>query len=71
MHYHFRLRGSRLDISNHAYMQKMCEDALVAAGVLPNDDPKHVGSITITAEKAGKSEPEEVTVEIAPATPSS
>jgi hypothetical protein len=31
MHYHFRLRGSRLDVSNHAYMQKMCEDALVAA----------------------------------------
>lgn len=50
-HYHFRLHGSRLDISNHAYMLKMTEDALVAAGILPGDEQKYVGQITITAER--------------------
>jgi hypothetical protein len=34
--------------------------------VLPDDDQKHVASITLTAEKAGKAEPEEVTVTILP-----
>lgn len=62
-HYHFRLRGTQLDIVNHSYMVKMGEDALVAAGVLPGDDPKYVGRITITAEKVGKGEEEDVVVE--------
>lgn len=53
-HYHFKVKGTALDISNNAYMLKMCEDALVAAGVLLGDDPKYVRSIRITAEKAGK-----------------
>ena len=63
MHYHFRLRGSRLDISNHAYMLKMVEDALVHAHVIPADDQKYVSQVIITAEKADE---DEVIVEISP-----
>jgi hypothetical protein len=62
-HYHFRLHGTPLDISNHAYMQKMVEDGLVGAGILPGDDPKYVGSITITSEK---DDADEVDVTITP-----
>jgi hypothetical protein len=66
MHYHFRLHGSRLDISNHAYMLKMLEDGLVAHGVLPGDEPKYVGQITISAEQTDKDEFDTVTVTITP-----
>lgn len=68
MHYHFRVKGSRLDVSNHAYMLKMTEDALVYNETLPGDDPKYVGRITITADKAEKDEPDtvEVTIESFP-----
>jgi len=69
MHYHFRLQGSRLDISNHAYMLKMVEDGLVTAGVLPGDEPKYVADIRITAEKIGKDEFDTVEVTISPASP--
>jgi Holliday junction resolvase RusA-like endonuclease len=64
MHYHFRLSGSRLDISNHAYMLKMVEDALVHTRVIPADDQKHVAQITITAERSDRSD---VEIEIKPA----
>jgi hypothetical protein len=50
VHYHFRLHGKGLDISNHAYMVKMVEDALVSGGVLPGDTQKYVSKITITSE---------------------
>lgn len=63
MSYHFRLHGTRLDTSNHAYMQKMVEDGLVAAGILPGDEPKYVGAITITGSK---DEADEVDIEIHP-----
>lgn len=63
-HYHFRLRGPLLDVSNYAYMIKLIEDALVASGVLPDDGPKYVGSITITGEKISKDEKDEVVVEL-------
>ena len=53
-HYHFRLNGSRLDVSNHAYILKMVEDGLVHWDVLPEDDQKHVASITMTAEYVPK-----------------
>ena len=52
MHYHFRIQGSRLDISNHAYMLKMVEDGLVQCGVIPGDEQKYVAEISMTAEKA-------------------
>jgi hypothetical protein len=63
MHYHFRLHGTPLDISNHAYMLKLVEDGLVAAGILPGDEPKYVSCITITAEK---DQADEVDVTITP-----
>lgn len=61
--YHFRLHGKALDISNYAYMLKMVEDALVACGVFPDDTPKYVASITVTAEK---DQADEVDVTITP-----
>lgn len=66
VHYHFRLRGTRLDISNHAYMLKMIEDGLVACGVFPDDTPDYVAALTVTGEKVGKADDEEVVVTITP-----
>lgn len=63
-HYHFRLAGSRLDLSNHAYMLKMIEDGLVNCGVLPGDEPKYVCSYSVSAEKIGKANENEVHVTI-------
>ena len=45
-------------------MQKMTEDGLVACGVIPDDSPKYVNAITITAEQAKKDEDEVVIVEL-------
>jgi hypothetical protein len=64
-HYHFKVKGSKLDISNHAYMLKMTEDALVAAGVLPGDEQKYVSKVTITGEQI-KTGCDEVTVTLEP-----
>lgn len=64
--YHFRLHGRQLDISNHAYMLKMVEDGLVHAGVLPDDTPQYVASITVTSEK---DKADEVDVTITPYAP--
>lgn len=63
VHYHFRLHGTPLDISNHAYMLKMVEDGLVARGILPGDEPKYVARISVTAEK---DKADEVDVTITP-----
>lgn len=63
-HYHFRLSGSRLDISNHAYMVKMIEDALVANEVIPDDNQKYVAEIKVTTEYVKKGAPNEVDVTI-------
>lgn len=51
MRYHFRVPGTKLDISNHAYMLKMVEDALVHAKIIEEDDQRYVREITITSEK--------------------
>lgn len=66
VHYHFRIYGSRLDVSNHAYMLKMVEDALVECGVIQGDEQKYVASITMTAEKGDF---DEVDVTITPYAP--
>lgn len=68
VHYHFRLKGTALDISNHAYMLKMVEDGLVACGVFPDDTPQYVASINVTGEKI-KTGDEVVTVTIKPYAP--
>jgi len=64
MHYHFKTCGSKLDISNHGYMLKMCEDALVHCGVLPDDTQEYVSKISITAEQIKKGEKQIVEVTI-------
>lgn len=66
IHYHFKLTGSRLDIDNHAYMEKMIADALVANGVLPDDTQEYIGAKTTTAEKLPKGESNRVEVTIVP-----
>lgn len=43
-------------------MLKMVEDALVAAQMIPGDDPKYVAQVTVTAEKVGKTEDEVVEI---------
>lgn len=66
-HYHFRLNGSRLDISNHSYMQKMIEDGLVSAGIIAEDDQKHVAQIIMTGEYVPKGKGQnEVEITITP-----
>ncbi len=68
-HYHFKLNGSRLDVSNHAYMVKMVEDGLVACGVLPDDDQKYIASIVVTTEYVPKGKGQnEVVVTLSQAT---
>jgi len=64
VHYHFCLQGKPLDISNYSYMTKLIEDSLVACGVLPDDNPKYVRSITITAQPNKKGEDDVVEIHI-------
>lgn len=66
VHYHFKLRGTPLDIDNHAYMAKMMADSLVAAEVIPGDEQEYIGAITITAEKVGKVGRNEVNISLDP-----
>ncbi len=66
VHYHFKLHGNQLDISNHAYMQKMVEDGLVACGVIPDDNQKYVASFTPTSEKIPDEQDQEVILNIRP-----
>ncbi|MGK7870856.1 hypothetical protein [Falsiroseomonas sp. E2-1-a20] len=51
IHYHFAMTGKPLDITNHAYMVKLLEDGMVHAGVIPGDEQKFVGSVTISARR--------------------
>ncbi len=51
-HYHFKLTGRALDATNCAFMVKCLEDALVAGGVVPDDTPQYVASVTLSSEKA-------------------
>lgn len=62
--YHFKLKGTPLDIDNHVYMAKMVLDSLVAAEIIPGDDQTYVSAITITAEKIKKGEPDVVEVSL-------
>jgi hypothetical protein len=45
------MTGKPLDITNHAYMVKLLEDGMVQAGVIPGDEQKFVGSVTISARR--------------------
>ena len=64
--YHFKLKGTQLDIDNHVYMSKMVLDSLVAAGIILGDDQKYINGITLTAEKAGKDDFDKVEVTLHP-----
>ena len=46
--------NSGLDVSNHAYLFKMIEDALVKCKVINDDTDKYVKSITIEKQKEFK-----------------
>jgi hypothetical protein len=69
VHYHFRLAGTALDISNHAYMVKLVEDSMVKHGVIKGDQPKYVAGIFTTAEKVPLHSLDEVEVTISPYPP--
>lgn len=49
--YRFKLRGKACDASNLAFMQKLCEDGLVACGILPDDSPQYVEAVTLVTGK--------------------
>lgn len=46
--------NSNLDVSNHAYLFKMIEDALVSNKVLINDSPKYVKEIKMSRQSEYK-----------------
>lgn len=48
----FGMKGRRYDASNCSYMAKLIEDWLARLGVLPDDSPKYVDSVTLTTHKA-------------------
>ena len=48
----FFLKGRLLDCSNTSYMYKLLEDCIVEYGILPDDSPKWVKSITLESKKS-------------------
>jgi len=54
MTYEFTFKRNALDSSNCAFMAKMCEDALVANGYLPDDTPKYVRSVKFLSKKGNE-----------------
>lgn len=52
--FEFLLKGKLLDCSNCSFMGKMIEDALVKVGVLQNDTPEFVKSVTYISKKGTK-----------------
>ena len=57
----FTFKKNALDASNCSYMVKLLEDCIVKAGVLKDDSPKYVESITISSKK-GDSDSVTITV---------
>lgn len=64
--YHYHLNGKAIDSTNAGFMTKALEDALVAAGVFPDDNPLFVRRSTNETGKAEKGEFDTVTVTITP-----
>lgn len=64
MHYHFKVGGKPLDITNHAFMVKMIEDGLVERGTIAGDEPHFVSKVSITSERAKKGQEDIVVVTI-------
>jgi hypothetical protein len=55
VHYHFRIWGAQMDLSNLMGMVKPLEDGLVKCGVFEDDNPGIIAKMTITEEKAPES----------------
>lgn len=49
--YIFTFKGKMLDVSNCTYMVKLLEDGLKVNKIIPDDDAKHVQSITIVTQE--------------------
>lgn len=50
--YQYHLKGSQIDSTNAGFMTKACEDALVHAGVFPDDNPNFVRRSTNETNKS-------------------
>lgn len=64
--YQYRLNGKPIDSTNAGFMTKALEDALVAAGVFPDDNPLFVRRSTNETGKAEKGQHDTVRVTITP-----
>ncbi len=64
--YEYRLNGKAIDSTNAGFMTKALEDALVAFGVFPDDNPHFVRRSTNETGKAEKGQLDQVTVTITP-----
>ena len=64
--YQYHLKGKPIDSTNAGFMTKALEDALVAAGVFPDDNPLFVRRSTNETGKAGKGQLDTVEVTITP-----
>ena len=62
--FHYFLNGKAMDSSNTGFMSKALEDALVEAGVFPDDNPKFVRWSSNRSDQAVKGYPDMVVVEI-------
>lgn len=62
--FHYRLKGRLIDSTNTFFMGKALEDALVVAGILPDDNPKFIRWSCGRSDKAGSGELDTVEVEI-------
>jgi len=49
--YRFKLKGKPLDASNLAFCAKLVEDGLVQCGIIPDDSPQYVKSVTLVTAK--------------------
>lgn len=50
LHFHWILKSKRLDLDNASFAQKYCLDAMVKAGLIPNDNVNHVIELRHTFE---------------------
>lgn len=50
----FSFKGKLLDCSNTFFMAKMLEDSMVVNGIIPDDTPAYVASITVRVLKGTK-----------------
>lgn len=64
--YQYRLNGKAIDSTNAGFMTKALEDALVAVGVFPDDNPLFVRRSTNETGKAEKGALDTVAVTITP-----